>query len=166
MSRKGFSFERKVCKELSAWFKDRNSLWRGPASGGWSSKNKSNQVGDIIAMKPEAEILTKSIIWEIKRGYSNQDVLSKILSDNSKIIDFLFKLESLKPDFNKKYCILIYKADYRQTLVFVPEELAKRVKVEKRLILQHPSLKDRYHILVWEEFLSTDPSDFLSFLST
>jgi hypothetical protein len=75
---KGGSFEREICKFLTAWCggdPKHPYFWRQPASGAMLTRNDDiNMSGDIRAIRPEGDFLTKYISLELKNGYPKTSI--------------------------------------------------------------------------------------------
>lgn len=77
-NRKGSSFERRICGELSLWWTDGKRddvFWRASQSGGRAKqrgrrgRDTHGQHGDIQAVDPIGEVLIDLFTVELKRGY-------------------------------------------------------------------------------------------------
>jgi len=70
---KGSSWERDIARLFTKWITGVEKpylFWRSPASGGLGTiKTAENVSGDIIAIKPEGEFLTRLFSIEAKTGY-------------------------------------------------------------------------------------------------
>lgn len=84
--RKGGSFERDVARKLTFWLSGQDKeyyFYRSPGSGGVATMNEENGeiTGDIIAIKPEARLLTSKFSIECKDGYPDADFM-KLFKNN------------------------------------------------------------------------------------
>jgi len=75
---KGGDFEREICKFLTVWCggdPKQPYFWRQPASGAMLTRNDDlNMSGDIRAIRPEGDFLTKNISLELKNGYPKTSI--------------------------------------------------------------------------------------------
>ena len=102
-SRKGSSFERKICKDLSLWVTDNNLedvFYRTAGSGGRGTfrakqgKETANAHGDMMYTRPEGEMFLRAVTVEMKKGY------------NAAIIEQLFNGESMtKSETCQRRCV-------------------------------------------------------------
>lgn len=149
-SDKGSQFERNISRELSLWLskgKDDSIFWRSPGSGSWATrKGVSSTVGagDILTLKPEGEKLLKYTTIELKRGYT-AELLKALLSEKSKMDDFLDQVKKAANQANTKIFWLIWKPDRRDALLITN----KRYVLPFILEIHHKNL----FIYKWDEFL-------------
>lgn len=69
---KGSQFERELARFLTQWLSNQKKelyFWRSPSSGAVATVSSQDIAGDIMAVKPEAYILTKVWNIEAKNGY-------------------------------------------------------------------------------------------------
>lgn len=94
-NKKGSSFERKICKQLSLWWTDGERddvFWRSSQSGGRATqrakkgKTTYGSYGDIAAVDPYGEPLLKLFTIELKRGRSHGTPDDLIRSGKSKVL--------------------------------------------------------------------------------
>lgn len=93
--RKGGSFERSICVQLSQWVsqgKRTDLFWRSAMSGGRATvahrKGESvRQAGDITAVAPEGHVLTGQYYVECKH-YRDLDLVGFFLNDKGKLAGF------------------------------------------------------------------------------
>jgi len=113
-SKKGGQWERDVSRFLTNWLTGQKKelyFWRSPSSGGIFTRTPENTTisGDIISLKPEADILTSKFSLELKNGYKEAS-LDKILKYNKSDVIELHWIQACD-DANKsnKLPMLIYK---------------------------------------------------------
>lgn len=91
--RKGSTFEREFCYELSNWWSDGEEddiFWRSQASGGRATtrsktgKRTSGHYGDVAATDARGAPLINLLTIELKRGYSSQTMMD-VLDRNPKM---------------------------------------------------------------------------------
>src|SRR4051812_44502266 len=83
---KGQEFERTICKQLSSWWVPNREdiFWRTSNSGGRATvrgktgKTTKGQYGDICATDPVGQPLIDTIMFELKRGYSQFSIMDVI----------------------------------------------------------------------------------------
>ena len=141
--KKGSAFEREICKKISLWWSEgqrEDIFWRTAGSGARAtqrSKNKKKtygQYGDVQAIDPIGEPLTKLCAIEIKHGYSKYtfaDLLEK--SQNSKVKiclmqQFIEQAEKSCEEASTYAWIIISKRNGRTPIVILPYYLYKQIK--------------------------------------
>lgn len=127
-SKKGSSFEREICKQLSLWWTEGSRddiFWRTAGSGGRATnrakvgKETSGAYGDLTFTNPIGADLLKLCCFELKRGYGMWCVLD--LVDKSQkarppiIADFWNQAKHSADSAGAKYPIVIFRRDQRQT---------------------------------------------------
>lgn len=150
-SGKGSSFEREICKILSLWWTDgtRDDIfWRTSGSGARAkTRSKKNQTtfgqyGDIQATDPIGQPLLDIMSIELKRGYSKSsfaDMFDKPAKAAQQIFEsFLEQALQDSINANTPYWVLIVRRDRKETCVFMPRTLARRLK--PRLAYCKPSV--------------------------
>lgn len=140
--KKGSAFERLMCKYLSEWWsegKRDDIFYRTSGSGARatqrskSRKKTYGQYGDVQAIDPIGEPLTKVCTIEIKRGYSKYtfaDLLEK--SQNPKVKtclmqQFVEQAEKSCEDASTYAWIIISKRNGRTPIVLMPYYLYKQI---------------------------------------
>lgn len=83
---KGSNFEREISRRFTMWLTGQDkdlAFYRSPSSGAVATINSMNEdiTGDIIAIKPEARVITSKFSIECKDGYPDIDTL-KIFKNN------------------------------------------------------------------------------------
>lgn len=144
---KGGAFEREVCKRLSLWLsegKHDDLLWRSAMSGGRATvqfkKGRANrtQAGDISAIAPQGEKLTRLFLIECK-FYRSLDLLGLFREDRAGgIASFWSKCKS---DAEKatRLPLLIAKQNRFPELVVVDERGASRLDLASPVAFFPPS---------------------------
>jgi len=113
-SKKGGQWERDVSRYLTKWLTGQSKelfFWRSPSSGGMFTMIPENVTisGDIIALKPEADILCSKFSIELKNGYPDAS-LDKHLKYNKADPLKAFWIQACDDATKaKKLPILIYK---------------------------------------------------------
>jgi hypothetical protein len=139
-SRKGSSFERDVCHQLSLWITNGindDVLWRTSGSGaratsrGKKGLNTANSAGDIAYLSPEGKPLLDLVTFELKKGY-NSVTIEQIFNGEIKI-DPKKKQENLLSFFRQAiqsateagspHWMVIHKPDHRDTMLYMDESL-------------------------------------------
>lgn len=137
---KGSSFERHVCKQLSAWWTqgERDDVyWRSSQSGGRatqrakSGKRTYGSYGDIAAVDPIGEPLLKLFTIELKRGSSHKSPgdLLDFKRDNKChpwIKCLLQTIRSAKQARSVGW-ILICRRDCRQAMIYIDRGTAREL---------------------------------------
>jgi hypothetical protein len=144
---KGGTYEREVCRKLSAWWSGDEEcddyFWRASQSGGRATtrakrgKTTRGHCGDVAACCSEAEILTKFITIECKRGYSKRKAPSKDASiaglldripncGSQPYDDFIEQAIAAAKRAGTPHWLLIHKRDGRKEMAIIPGELYKK----------------------------------------
>lgn len=139
---KGSAFERHLCTTLSLWWtegKRDDIFWRSSCSGGRatirSRKNKktSNQYGDITAIDSIGQPLLDLCIVEAKRGYKDSNIACMVdRPRNIKQQTFEAWIEQsvqAMENADSFAWLLIVKRDRRETMVYMPDYLARHLKI-------------------------------------
>lgn len=124
-SRKGFSFENQICRQLSMWWTggQRNDVFcRTRASGAFatmrikSKKSAPYAGGDITFEDPIGQPLIDHFIFSVKRGYNDAVSILSFVDKNIKAAPTLFKwwnqVAEQKEQHGKKASLLIMRRDY------------------------------------------------------
>ena len=133
-SSKGSAYEREICRMLSEWWvPGRDDIfWRSAASGGRATvrtkKGKSTfgQYGDITAIDPIGQPLTKVLSIECKRGYSKfsfADAIDRSAQKQTLWESFVEQAATSAAGTNTPYWFLIQRRDKRVAMVFFPRSL-------------------------------------------
>lgn len=132
---KGGQFERDICRELSLWWtggRRDDIYWRTSTSGGRATsrakkgKKTHGQYGDIQATDPRGAPFLRLFTVELKRGYPQASPLELLDSPGKKSMWLEF-LKQVKRDARRAgspYWMLIHKRDRKETLVYLPWEIA------------------------------------------
>lgn len=141
-SRKGSSFERQICKQLSLWVshgKRKDLFWRSPASGGRATVFKKrgedlkSQAGDIVAVHPEGHALTKRFFIETKH-YTDLQIGSFFLKQKGSLYKFWQKASRQAGAHNLKP-LMIAKQNNMPTMLIVRQgDLFDICRIEKESI--------------------------------
>jgi hypothetical protein len=116
---KGASFERSVCKQLSLWMSHgtREDLyWRSAMSGGRATvaarkgTRLTAQAGDITAIDPEGEPLTRQFLLECKH-YKNLQ-FSGLLNGTGELSKFWKKLKDDSDSYLKRPLLIARQNSY------------------------------------------------------
>lgn len=129
-SKKGSSFEREICKQLSLWWTDGTRddvFWRTAGSGGRATnrakigKETAGAYGDLTFTDPIGADLLKLCCFELKRGYGQWGVLD--LVDRPKhaksptIANFWLQAKNSAQEAGVPYPVVIFRRDQKQTAV-------------------------------------------------
>lgn len=151
---KGGSYEREVCKTLSLWWsdnKDDDLFWRTSGSGaratvrGRKGKTTRNHCGDICNTDSVGEPLIKVITFELKRGYSRNNI-SELLdcpldSSIQTYEEWFEKAETSRFNAGSFSWMLIHKRDRRDPVCFIPLYFYNALREVGALsLLEHPFL--------------------------
>lgn len=140
-AKKGSSFEREICKQLSLWWSNNTNediFWRTSGSGARAkirskqNKNTFGQYGDIQATNPIGQPLINVCSIELKRGYS-KSTFGDLLDKPSKAAKQQYELfieQAITDSHNAKspYWWLITKRDRRDAIIFIPFFFYKLLK--------------------------------------
>ena len=137
-SAKGGEFERQMSKDLSLWWNngERDDVfWRTAMSGGRATvrgrqgKQTFGACGDIQAVDPVGQPLTRLCTIELKRGYTNTsfgDVL-EIRETKTQQPWEMFVEQAMEAAQRARtpHWMLICKRDKRQAMLFIPRDFWK-----------------------------------------
>lgn len=157
MSTKGGGYEIEVCRDLSRWWAcDPNIddwFWRASQSGGRATtrakkgKTTTGHCGDVAASCWQAELLTKFITFEMKRGYNRGAVMVDLLDRNKwpdtpkqrkdTILGFIEQAHAAGARAGTPHWALIHRRDGREPLIYLPRELNRVCNYTPNL--NHPS---------------------------
>lgn len=184
-SAKGSTFEREIATKLSLWYTDGANdrvFWRSASSGAMATtrskvgKTTAGGYGDITAIDPIGAPLTNCCVLELKKGYNNLFdplwLLDRLPGTKpTPLEEILIKLEAEADGADRRFPILIFKRDRRETMVAVngifcdaydqymfthtDPYLFRPFDYSARLQLRClPTLKYSYNVLTLETFLS------------
>lgn len=132
-SKKGGSFERATCKELSLWWSGNTNddwFWRSAQSGGRATTrmkrglSTTNAAGDISAMNHEASRFLELAAVEVKCGYPKATLSDLIEKDGkSEYHGFIEQARTSASLAGSPNWILIHKRDRREALLLTNNEL-------------------------------------------
>ncbi len=141
-SQKGSAFERQICTQLSRWWTngERDDVfWRSSGSGARATtRSKSGrktfgQYGDIQAIDPIGQPLIDLITIECKRGYKSHvaDMLDLNTKNRKPCMwqEFVEQAIRSSGEAGTPHWMLITRRDHRETLVFFPSSLWKKIEV-------------------------------------
>lgn len=154
-SKKGSQFEREICKVLSLWWSDQERddlFWRTPGSGARATvrrkqgKQTTDATADLMATHKSAKPLTKSCLFEMKRGYSDKHKIVKnkktkklsvrkvsygleVLSILDKkpqhkdpiLLQWWKKVEEERIATRRKYSFIIFRRDAKESCIVMDE---------------------------------------------
>jgi len=180
---KGTDFERLISKKLSLWFcedKRDDLFWRTSQSGGRATQRlKSgvstiNSCGDIAALSEEGFELTKHILIELKRGYSQAinplDLIDK-KGCSSLILNWYLKAKMEAQNNLCKYVWLIFKRNRGEIMLMVEYHFMQDLlnvldDVHKELPYLYIRLDQKgFYLFVLESFFAFFPYKiFITFL--
>lgn len=134
--RKGSSFEREICRQLSLWWTDEKRddiFWRSASSGGRATqrmkqgKFTAGACGDICAVDPKGNRLMKMFTIELKCGRSHGNpgdlIDSRGLITKDKWIQTMIQAMTSARDARSQSWLIISHRDMRQSCVFFDGKL-------------------------------------------
>jgi len=141
-AKKGSSFERTICKQLSSWWslglgqEDRSDIfWRSSQSGGRATQRTKKGLttfgsyGDIAAVDPIGAPLIKMFTIELKRGssYSCAGDLLDFKTDNHKHVWAKCLQQAIKAHeaAGSEAWLLVCKRDHRIPIAFLETKVLK-----------------------------------------
>ena len=171
---KGSTFERKICRQLSMWWAERDDIfWRTAGSGARATiraKRKcrtANSAGDICALDHIGTPFSEHILVELKKGYSNGseriDVLKLLDSPNSKksvlLLQWWIKAKKEMKFSNQKEVWIIFERDRGKSILMTRGDYVQTLENLHGLSYPFPMLKScmdqaRFTFVVLEDFLS------------
>ena len=156
-SKKGGGFERTICKLLSLWWSDEEHddiFWRTAGSGGRATVRRkqglrtADSAADMMSSHESGKPLTKSCLFEMKRGYSDKHKIVKnkksgklgirktkggldfltILDklDKSKepeVLEWWRKVESERKSTGHKFSFIIFQRDKKQACIVMNKKI-------------------------------------------
>jgi hypothetical protein len=131
---KGSSWERDISKFLTLWLTEQNKeyyFWRTPGSGGIGSISPVNTDlhGDIIPLKPEADILCSKFCIECKTGYPNASIDFHLKSNKNDIIkDFWIQATEAAISSNKQPMLIFKKKGFSTPWLGITEKIYNKLK--------------------------------------
>jgi hypothetical protein len=156
--KKGASFERSVCKQLSLWMSHglREDLyWRSAMSGGRATVAASKgtrlaaQAGDITAIDPAGEPLTRQFLIECKH-YKNLH-FSGLLNNTGELSKFWIK--HLKDAYHYgKLAMLIARQNSYPAIICVDETGVRHFGQKVDCVLTAPGLN--FYAFLLNDFLA------------
>ena len=139
--RKGSSFERTVCRQLSLWFSDGKSedlFYRTAGSGARSTarakkgKTTANSAGDIGYLDAAGKPLIEAITFELKCGYNNTDTTSLIDTapgrKRPQLSEFVEQAIDSANNAKSTYWAVIHKRNGKQALIHFPMSMWQRIQ--------------------------------------
>jgi len=140
--RKGSSFERTVCRQLSLWFsygKNEDLFYRTAGSGARSTarakkgKTTANSAGDIGYLDAAGKPLIEAITFELKCGYNNTDTTSLIDTapgrKRPQLLEFIEQAIESGNTAKSKYWAVIHKRNGKQALIHFPMSMWQQIQV-------------------------------------
>ena len=140
--KKGSQWERDICKKLSLWWtedKRDDVFWRTAGSGARATqrakkqKKTYGQCGDVQAIDPIGEPLTKLCSIEIKRGYS-QNSFADLIENQAHLVKapmyFQFILQARKEckQAGTYAWMIIAKRDRRMPIIIIPAYFYRAIR--------------------------------------
>ncbi len=148
-SRKGFAYEREICKLLSLWWTsdERDDVfWRTQGSGGRASsrskagKRTRGQYGDVCATDPIGQPLMDLFTVELKRGYSKDTIAAMLDHPHSAkeqaYEGWIKKARKTYKAAGSRWWMLIHKRDLRNPTVWVPSAAVRTIGVHCNLAIE------------------------------
>lgn len=144
-SRKGSTFEREICVQLSLWLSDytRDDLfWRTATSGARATvraklkKTTAGGAGDIQATDPLGIPFISRYAIELKRGYAKatlSDIADLPARGRNKtkpeLLQFIYQAQAAKKQGQHRHWMIIHKRDRRDTLVYLPHTVSSLLQM-------------------------------------
>jgi hypothetical protein len=162
---KGQQFERDICRKLSLWIsegKNDSLLWRTSNSGGRATvrgkkgKKTQGQYGDIAAIHPSAEWLTRYFTFELKRGYPKANLHDLIDGRASIWHVWIEKAKKTAKEAGSKTWAIIHKRNHGDTIILMPDRHMPSAW-QTAYIHRHT---DHIGIARLDDFLSMPPSTY------
>ena len=177
MANKGFSYERKICKQLSLWWahnKRDDIFWRTAGSGGRATtRSKQNintfgQFGDIQATDPIGQPFIDVFLTEIKRGYPNATISNIIdappKTKANQLEEFIIKTTHSTKAAKTYSWMILHKRDRREPVIILPRQIDERLHLFTNcahynklfcFVSFHTKQNIRHEItqLLWSDFL-------------
>jgi hypothetical protein len=129
-SRKGGSFERKLCKVLSLWWHGEREdiFWRSAGSGSRATVGKKILTGhgDICAVDKCGDALCKFLVIEAKNGYSGvhlTTLLDKTNNKKNQLEKWIIKAHNSRKKSKAFSWIIVHQRTRRACLVYFPSKL-------------------------------------------
>ncbi len=137
--RKGSSFEREICKQLSIWWAGHDDIfWRTSSSGGRATTRHkggnrcTNQYGDIAAVDPCGAALIDLVTIELKAGYNKVslfDIMDK--PDHTKAQQWEAWIEQARESHEiagSFAWMILARRDKRSPIVVMPQTLLRGLR--------------------------------------
>lgn len=132
--RRGSSFEREVAKFFTKWLTGKEkpyAFWRSPSSGGLATISNSTEVcGDIIAIRPEGEVLTRTWSIEIKTGYLGADPLKHLKKTKNETIKSFWEQCIRDSRTANKSGMLIFRKKGSKPVVGIEGDIFEKLKTK------------------------------------
>ena len=173
--RKGSSFERTVCRQLSLWFsygKNEDLFYRTAGSGARSTsrakkgKTTANSAGDIGYLDAAGKPLIEAITFELKCGYNNTDTTSLIDTTPGRkrpqLLEFIEQAVDSAKNAQSKYWAVIHKRNGKQALIHFPMSLWQQIQ---ELFVNRGNLQITYVSATECEIVSMPFATFLEMVS-
>lgn len=131
---KGSSWERDISKFLTFWLTGQNKeymFWRSPGSGGLGTISPINVGlhGDIIPLKPEADLICNKFCIECKNGYPDASIDFHLKSNKNDIIkDFWIQSTIAANSSNKQPMLIFKKKGFSSPWLGISEKVYKQLK--------------------------------------
>jgi len=134
-NKKGSSFERDICRDLSLWWtagRNKNVFWRTSQSGGRATTHAKNgaflknSFGDIGYIDDVGKPFIDSFLLELKRGYPNINALDFVDNESKKKIllkEWWYKAECEREKAEKLKSAIIFKKDRKDTCLILETEM-------------------------------------------
>jgi hypothetical protein len=153
--RKGSSFEREFCKELSLWWtdgKDKDVFWRTHSSG--ARHGISEECGDVMAVKECGHPLMDKVMFELKH-WNRNDLLLDLIREGKKseLLDAWYKCIKEADSFNR-LPILVLKIT-NKTTICIFKKYDYSIYREITGLTPYFVWCDSYYIMEWSNFLKT-----------
>jgi hypothetical protein len=180
-ARKGSSFERELCFQLSKWWTDgaRDDIFRRSATSGGRAtvrskigKRTAGQYGDIAIADPIGQPLIELATIELKTGYPGQspfDLIDKSGIQNPTYLKFFQQCERERKEAKTPYWILIARRKQKVKMIYFPFALYRKLNMYdyfEGISKAHPYV--RLHVFInsrWKKIFGCPLSEFIKLVS-
>lgn len=136
-SRKGFPFEREMCKAFSQWWcggEDQDIFWRTAQSGGRATtrrkagKNTNSHYGDVCAIDPSGDPFMRLFTIDLKRGYPKTNFQDFVYGARPAKPEESWECwieDAVKDSFGAKTWswMVVHRQDHKNAIVVMPHKI-------------------------------------------
>lgn len=157
---KGSDFERFIAKDLSLWWTDgeRDDIfWRTSGSGARATTRRkcglktADSYGDICTIDPIGKPLTDLILFELKKGYSQEIQILSFLDLPEKrgaiklkkpvLLRWWEKAEEERNFAGREYSIIIFRRDDKNIMVMCNEHFMFHLRIIGKSLERPPMIR-------------------------